>query len=71
MGDKNYLQSAPNAGYIRLNCPECQCFKCRGWCHEAVSCPSKVLTPKENRNKNKKGKPTVTAVDQKTFRGNS
>ena len=35
-------------GHIRPNCPERQCFKYRGWGHEAVSCPSKVPTPKEN-----------------------
>ena len=71
MRGENYLQSVPNAGHIRLNCPERQCFKCRGWCHEAVSCPSKVLTPKKNGEKKEKDKPTVLAVDQKTFRGNS
>ncbi|CAN0461897.1 unnamed protein product, partial [Ascophyllum nodosum] len=41
-------------GHIRPNCPERQCFKCRGWGHEAVSCPSKVLTPKENGDKKNK-----------------
>ena len=35
-------------GHIRPNYPECQCFKCRGWGHAAISYPCKVLTPKEN-----------------------
>ena len=35
-------------GHIRPNCPERHCFKFQGWGHEAVSCPPKVPTPKEN-----------------------
>ena len=50
-------------GHIRPNCLEHQCFKCRGWGHEAVSCPSKVPTPKENGDK-KKDESGVTAVNQ-------
>ena len=38
-------------GRIRPNCPERQCFKRQGWGHEAVSCPSKVPTWKENGKK--------------------
>ena len=34
-------------GHILPNCPERECYKCRGWGHEAVSCPTKVPTPKK------------------------
>ena len=51
-------------GHIRPNCSERQCFKCRGWGHEAVSCPSKVPTPKENGDKKKKDESAVMAVNQ-------
>ena len=37
-------------GYIRPNCPERQCFKCQGWGHEAVPCPSRVPIPNKNGN---------------------
>ena len=51
-------------GHIRPNCPERQCFNCRGWGHEeAVSCPSKVPTPNKNGDK-KKDKSALTAVNQ-------
>ena len=49
-------------GHIRPNCRERQCFKYRGWGHEAVSCPSKVPTPKQNGDK--KDKSAVMAVNQ-------
>ena len=52
----NYLKP----GHIRPNCPERQCFKCQGWGHEAVSCPSKVPTPNKNVDK-KKDESAVTA----------
>ena len=51
-------------GHIRPNCSERQCFKCRRWGHEAVSCTSKVLTPKENEDKNKKDESAVMMVNQ-------
>ena len=51
-------------GHIRPNCPERQCFKCKGWGHEAVSCPSKVPTPKENGDKEKKDESAVMAVNK-------
>ena len=51
-------------GYIRPNCRERQYVKCRGWGHEAVSCPSKVPTPKENGEKEKKDESAVMPVDQ-------
>ena len=50
-------------GHIRPNCPERQCFKCQGWGHEAVSCPSKVPTPNKNGDK-KKDESAVMAVNQ-------
>ena len=51
-------------GHIRPNCPEHQCYKCQGWDHEAVSCPSKVPSSKENGVKEKKDESAVTAVIQ-------
>ena len=51
-------------GHIRPNCPERQCFKCQGWGHEAVSCSSKVPTPKENGDNEKKDESAVMAVSQ-------
>ena len=51
-------------GHIRPNCLERQCFKCQGWGHEAVSCPSKISTAKENGDKNKKGESAVVGVNQ-------
>ena len=48
-------------GHIRPNYPDRQCFKYRGWGHEAVSCPSKVPTPNENGDKKKKDKSAVMA----------
>ena len=51
-------------GHIRPNRPERQCFKCRGWGHEAVSCPSKVPTPNENGGKKKNDESVVMAVNQ-------
>ena len=54
------------SGHIRPNCPERQCFKSQGWGHEAVSCPSKVPTPKENGDKEKKDESVVMAVSQET-----
>ena len=51
-------------GHIRPNCPERQCFKCQGWGHEAISCPSKVPTPKENGDKEKKDESAVMAVNK-------
>ena len=50
--------------HVRPNYPEHQCFKCRCWGHETVSCPSKVPTPKES-GKKKKDDSAVMAVDQK------
>ena len=49
-------------GHIQPNCPERQCFKCQGWGHEAVSCSSKVPTPKENGDKAKKDASAVMAA---------
>ena len=40
-------------GHIRPKCPKRQCFKCQGWGHDAVSCPSKVPTPNKNGDKKK------------------
>ena len=57
----NYSQTP---GRIRPNCPKRQCFKYQGWVNEAVSCPSKVLTPKESGEKEKKDEAAVKAVDQ-------
>ena len=54
-------------GHIRPNCPEGQCFKCREWGHDAVSCPSKGSNPKENGDKEKKGESTVMVVNQEPF----
>ena len=45
------------------NYPECQCFECQGWGHEAISCPSRVPTPNKNGDK-KKDESTVVAVNQ-------
>ena len=39
-------------------------FNCRGWGDEAVFCPSKVPTPKENGDKEKKDESAVMAVNQ-------
>ena len=33
-------------GHIRPNYSKRQCFKCRGWDHEVVTCSSKIPTPK-------------------------
>ena len=49
-------------GHIRPSYPERKCFKCQGWSHEAVSCPSKVPTSKENEDKEKKDESAVMAV---------
>ena len=51
-------------GHIRPNCHERQYVKCRRWGHETVSCPSKVLTPKENGDKKKKDESAVMTVNQ-------
>ena len=51
-------------GHVRLNCGERQCFECQVWGHEAVSCLSKVPTPKKNGEKKKKDGSAVMAVDQ-------
>ena len=56
------LQSLPKARAYSTNCLERQCFKCQGWGHEAVSCSSKVPTPKENGDKEKKDESAVMAV---------
>ena len=50
-------------GHIRPNYPERQCFKCQGWGHEAISCPSRVPTSNKNGDK-KKDESTVVAVNQ-------
>ena len=50
-------------GHIRHNFPERQCFKRRGWGHEAVSCPSKASSPKNNEEENN-NEPAVMAVAQ-------
>ena len=54
-------------GHIRVYCPERQCFKCRGWGHEAVFCPSKVPTPYESDEKERKGESAVIAVNQEPY----
>ena len=53
-------------GHIRPTCPERQCFKCQGWGHEAVSCSSKVPTPKEYGDKEKKDESAILAVSQES-----
>ena len=53
------------SGHIRPDCPKRQCFKCQGWGHEAVSCPSEVPTPEENGDKDKKDESAIImAVNQ-------
>ena len=54
---------------MKITCIHCQktehqCFKCQEWGYEAVYCPSKVSTPKENGDKKKKDESAVMAVKQ-------
>ena len=51
-------------GHIRVNRPKCQSFKCQGWGSEAVFCSSKVPTPIEDEDKEKKDESSVMVVDQ-------
>ena len=51
-------------GHIRPNCHERQRFKCQGWGHETVSCPSRVPTPNKNGDKRKDESAVVMAVNQ-------
>ena len=52
-------------GKLRPNCPERQCFKYRGWGHEAESCPSMVQQEKA------KVESAEMEVDQVSSRYNS
>ena len=61
---KSTCSHCQKSGHIGPNCSERQYFKYRGWGHEAVSCPSKAPTPKENTDKEKKDESAVTAVNQ-------
>ena len=54
----------PKPRHIRPNCSESHCFKYWGRGHDAISYPSKVQTPKENGDKEKKDESAVVAVNQ-------
>ena len=58
----NYCQKP---GYIRPDCPERQCFKCRGWGHEAASCPSKAQFLREEGGKEEES--VVMVVNMEAF----